>query len=190
MPFEFKPFSTLPEVILIETKAFPDARGWFAETYKKSDFSRNGISSEFLQDNHSRSTTKDILRGLHFQNEPAAQGKLVRCLTGEVFDVAVDIRAGSPTCTKWVSTNLSAENRRMIWVPPGFAHGVLTVSDIAEIAYKVTAEYSPAHDRSIRWNDPQIGVNWPVANPILSKKDAEAPLLRDSDCNFLWRKSS
>jgi dTDP-4-dehydrorhamnose 3,5-epimerase len=187
MPFEFKPFDLLPEVILVETKAFPDARGWFAETYKKSEFAKNRIAYEFLQDNYSRSTTKGILRGLHFQNEPAAQGKLVRCVAGEVFDVAVDIRRGSPTYGSWVSVNLSAENKRMVWVPPGFAHGVLTVADVAEIIYKVTSEYSPFHDRSIRWNDPEIGVDWPVANPILSKKDAEAPLLRDSDCNFVWR---
>ena len=190
MPFEFKPFEHLPEVIVIEPKAFADERGWFAETYKKSKFTENGIAPEFIQDNHSRSTSKDILRGLHFQKEPAAQGKLVRCIVGEVFDVAVDIRRGSPTYCRWVSTTLSAENKRMIWVPPGFAHGVLTTSVIAEIVYKVTSEYSPNDDRSIRWNDPDIGIKWPVAKPILSKKDAEAPLLRDADNNFVWRKSA
>jgi dTDP-4-dehydrorhamnose 3,5-epimerase len=187
MPFTFRRFEQMPEVVLIEPRMFPDERGWFGETYKKSDFTRQGIGLDFSQDNHSRSTAKEILRGLHFQKEPAAQGKLVRCVAGEVFDVAVDIRKGSPRYAKWVSANLSADNHVMIWVPPGFAHGVLTMSDVAEIMYKVTSEYSPSNDRSIRWNDPEIGVKWPVTRPILSKKDAEAPLLRDVDNNFVWK---
>ena len=186
MPFNFKRFDNLPEVILIEPRVFPDERGWFAETYKKSEFGRQGIELDFVQDNHSCSTSRGILRGLHYQNEPAAQGKLVRCILGEIFDVAVDIRKGSPTYGQWVSAILSAQNRIMIWVPPGFAHGVLTTTDIAEIAYKVTFEYSPTHDRGIRWNDPTIGIKWPVVNPILSKKDAEAPMLKDADNDFLW----
>ncbi len=190
MPFEFKPFDALPEVIIIEPKAFPDERGWFAETYKKSEFAKYGIASNFPQDNYSRSTSKGILRGLHYQKEPAAQGKLVRCTVGEVFDVAVDIRKGSPTYGKWISATLSAENRHMIWVPPGFAHGVLTTTDIAELMYKVTCEYSQSHDRGIRWNDPAIGVKWPVVDPILSKKDADAPLLKDADNNFVWRNTA
>lgn len=190
MPFEFKAFEALPDVIIIEAKPFPDARGWFAETYKKAEFAKHGIASEFCQDNHSRSTARSILRGLHYQKEPASQGKLVRCTLGEVFDVAVDIRKGSPTYGKWVSITLSAENRRMVWVPPGFAHGVLTTTDIAEIQYKVTSEYSPAHDRGIRWNDPAIGISWPIAKPILSKKDAEAPLLVEADNNFVWRRGA
>ena len=172
--------------MVIQPKLFLDERGWFAETYKRSDFSRH-IPFEFLQDNHSRSTARGILRGLHFQNEPAAQGKLVRCVTGEIFDVAVDIRKGSPTYSKWVSTTLSAENCRMIWVPPGFAHGVLTMSDIAEIVYKVTGEYSQPHDRTIKWNDETIGIKWPVTNPILSRKDAEAPSLKEVDNNLAWK---
>lgn len=187
MPFTFKPFEKLPEVVLIEPRTFADDRGWFGETYKKSDFAAHGVGFDFLQDNHSRSTARGILRGLHFQKEPAAQGKLVRCVVGEIFDVAVDIRKGSPTYSKWVSTILSADNHGMLWVPPGFAHGVLTTSDIAEITYKVTSEYSPSHDRSVRWNDPEIGVSWPVTDPILSKKDAEAPLLRDVDNNLVWK---
>jgi dTDP-4-dehydrorhamnose 3,5-epimerase len=188
MPFDFKPFKDLPEVIIIEPKVFPDGRGWFAETYKKSDFARSGISSEFTQDNHSRSAMKGILRGLHYQKEPEAQGKLIRCVVGEVFDVAVDLRKGSPSYAKWVSATLSAENRQMIWVPEGFAHGVLTTSDTSEVLYKVTCEYSPTCDRVIRWNDPQIAVKWPVCEPILSKKDADAPLLVDAENNFVWRK--
>jgi dTDP-4-dehydrorhamnose 3,5-epimerase len=187
MPFAFKRFEQLPDVVLIEPRTFPDDRGWFCETYKKSDFASHGINFDFLQDNHSRSTSKGILRGLHFQKEPAAQGKLVRCVVGEIYDVAVDIRKGSPTYAKSVSSSLSAENHAMMWVPPGFAHGVLTVSEIADITYKVTSEYSPAHDRGVRWNDPSIGVAWPVTNPILSKKDAEAPLLKDADNNFSWK---
>ncbi len=187
MPFRFKHFESLPEVIIIEARIFSDERGWFAETYKKRDFGVQGITFDFVQDNHSRSASRRILRGLHFQKEPAAQGKLVRCILGEIFDVAVDIRKGSPTYAKWVSANLSAENHAMMWVPPGFAHGVLTTSEIAEVTYKVTSEYSLNHDRSIRWNDSTIGIDWPVANPILSKKDAEAPLLKEADNNFIWK---
>ena len=186
MRFQFKRFDVLPEVMAIEPQTFPDERGWFIETFRKSDFEAEGISFDFVQDNHSRSTSKGILRGLHFQKKPAAQGKLVRCIIGEVFDVAVDIRKGSPTYAKWVSATLSAENHLMMWIPPGFAHGVLTISDNVEIIYKVTAEYSAIHDRSIRWNDPAIGIQWPVTNPALSKKDAEARLLRDVDNNFAW----
>lgn len=186
MPFKFKRFDNLPEVMLIEPQTFSDGRGWFAETYKKSDFEAHAINRDFVQDNHSRSTSRGILRGLHFQKEPAAQGKLLRCILGEVFDVAVDIRKGSPTYAKWVSATLSAENHDMMWVPPGFAHGFLTTSDFAEVAYKVTCEYSASHDRSVRWNDPAIGIKWPIANPTLSKRDAEAPLLKDVDNNFVW----
>lgn len=186
MPFKFKRFDNLPEVMIIEPQVFSDVRGWFSETYRRSEFEAQGIAYDFPQDDQSRSTSQGTLRGLHFQKEPAAQGKLIRCILGEVFDVAVDIRKGSPTYAKWASTTLSADNRAMIWVPPGFAHGVLTTSEIAEITYKVTSEYSPNHDRSIRWNDPAIGINWPVATPLLSKKDAEAPLLKDVDNNFVW----
>ena len=185
MPFEFRAFSELPEVVLIEVKEFADERGWFAQTYRKSDFAKHGIPFEFPQDNHSRSTARGILRGLHFQKEPSAQGKLVRCLLGEVFDVAVDIRKGSPTYSKWVSTILSSENRDELWIPPGFAHGFLTLSPITEIAYKTTAEFNPSHDRGIRWNDPTIGIKWPIANPILSLKDENAPLLSEVDNNFV-----
>jgi len=187
MPFSLKRFEILPEVMTIEPRMVSDERGWFAETYKKSDFEAAGIFFDFVQDNYTRSTSRGILRGLHFQKEPLAQGKLVRCVVGEVFDVAVDIRRGSPTYAKWVSAILSAENHAIMWVPPGFAHGVLTLSDMAEVVYKVTAEYSSFHDRSVRWNDGAIGVKWPISDPILSKKDAEAPLLDDSDNNFVWR---
>lgn len=187
MSFEFKPFGKLPDVILIEPKPFYDERGWFSETYRKSDFVSHGIPFEFPQDNQSCSTKRGILRGLHFQKEPTAQGKLVRCLVGEVFDVAVDIRKGSPTYRKWVSTILSSNNRHMIWIPLGFAHGILTLTDIAEVSYKATSEYSPLYDRVIRWNDPTIAIEWPYDNPTLSTKDMNAPLLDDVDNNLIYK---
>ena len=187
MPFIFKRFEKIPEVVIIKPRIFGDERGWFGETYKKSDFQAQSIEFDYVQDNHSRSTSKGTLRGLHFQKKPAAQGKLIRCVVGEIFDVAVDIRKGSPTYGRWVSATLSADNHAMIWVPPGFAHGVLTMTEIAEITYKVTFEYSPSHDRSVRWNDPELSISWPIASPLLSKKDAEAPLLKDVDNNFLWK---
>ena len=190
MAFEFNPTPALPDVIIVEPTTSTDERGWFLESYKKSEFEKHGIPFEFIQDNHSRSTAKGIMRGLHFQKDPAAQGKLVRCIAGELFDVAVDIRRGSPTYAKWVSATLSAENHRIVWIPPGFAHGYLTMSNLTEVTYKVTSEYSPTNDRSIRWNDPAIGIRWPITTPILSKKDAEAPLLQDADNNFVWREHS
>jgi dTDP-4-dehydrorhamnose 3,5-epimerase len=186
VPFEFRPFDVLPEVVLIEPKTFCDERGWFAETYRKSDFVDHGIPFEFPQDNHSRSTARGTLRGLHFQKEPAAQGKIVWCIVGEAFDVAVDIRKGSPTYRKWVSSILSPENRRMLWIPPGFAHGILTLTDAAEVMYKVTSEYSRLYDRVIKWNDPTIAIEWPYPNPILSTKDRDAPSLSDVDNNFVY----
>lgn len=190
MPFRFKRSSMLPDIIIIEPLAVDDERGWFMETYKKSEFSKHGISEDFNQDNHSCSTSKGVLRGLHFQKQPAAQGKLVRCVVGEVFDVAVDIRKGSPTYGRWVSEILSKENRRMIWIPAGFAHGFLTTTDVAEVEYKVTVEYSNSHDRAIRWNDPDIGIEWPARNPILSNKDAQAPFLKEADNDSVWRENA
>ena len=187
MPFQFKPLEAIPDVILIEPKSFGDERGWFMETYKRTDFETNGITGDFRQDNHSRSTVKGVLRGLHYQKDPTAQGKLVRCLVGGVFDVAVDIRRGSPTYGRWVSAELTGENRRILWVPPGFAHGFCTITDVSEVAYKTTAEYSAPHDRGIRWDDPALAVRWPTNNPVLSAKDAQAPLLAQADNNFTWK---
>jgi len=187
MPFSFNRFDELPDIVIVRPQPVEDERGWFMETYKKSEFSGQGIPQDFLQDNHSCSIVKGVLRGLHFQKEPVAQGKLVRCVVGEVFDVAVDIRKGSPTYRRWVSGVLSAENRQMMWIPIGFAHGFLTTTDVAEVEYKVTAEYSSAHDRAIRWNDPSIGIKWPVRDPVLSSKDAEAPFLKDADNNLEWK---
>lgn len=189
MPFKFKPAAGLPEVLIVEPEAYVDERGWFLESYRKSEFEKHGIASEFIQDNHSLSAKNGTLRGLHFQKAPAAQAKLVRCVAGEVFDVAVDIRKGSPTYSKWVSTTLSSENHVMVWIPVGFAHGFLTRSALTEVEYKVTAEYDSTLDRAILWNDPHIGIKWPIANPVLSNKDAKAPLLEDVDNNLVWAKS-
>ena len=179
MPFSFSE-TTLPEVQLIEPRVFPDDRGFFLEYYKKSDFVANGITENFFQDNHSRST-RGVLRGLHYQLNPAAQGKLVRCISGEIWDVAIDIRRSSPHFGKWVGYCLSAENKRMLYIPAGFAHGFFTLSEIAEITYKVTAEYNPKCDRGIIWNDPQIGITWPSAGVLVSAKDAGLPLLKDAE---------
>jgi len=182
MPFEFNRLD-IPEVILVVPKIFGDDRGFFLEFYKHSDFIAGGIPEHFVQDNHSRSV-KGVLRGLHYQKEPAAQGKLVRCLNGRIFDVAVDIRKGSRTYGAWVSAELTAENNHMLYVPPGFAHGFQVVSDTAEVLYKCTAEYAPAQDRGIIWNDPSVGIQWPLPDPVLSGKDRVLPLLKDADNNF------
>jgi len=181
MPFEFEKLE-IPEVILVKPKVFKDSRGFFLETYKESDFVKAGITRKFVQDNHSMSV-KGVLRGLHYQKKPAVQGKLVRCVRGAIFDVAIDIRKGSPTFGKWVGVILSEENHFMLWIPPGFAHGFLTLSDRAEVLYKVSdSEYSPAHDAGIIWNDPDISIKWPledIKEVILSEKDSKLPRLKD-----------
>ncbi|MEZ0323909.1 MAG: dTDP-4-dehydrorhamnose 3,5-epimerase [Hydrogenothermaceae bacterium] len=181
MPFEFKMLE-IPEVILIKPKVFKDERGFFLEVYKKSDFEKFGIDTDFIQDNHSGSV-KGVLRGLHYQKHPKAQGKLVRCIKGKIFDVAVDIRKNSKTFGKYVFAELSEENKHILWIPKGFAHGFLTLSDYAEIIYKVSgAEYSPEHDAGIIYNDPDINIKWPleeIKEIILSEKDKKLPKLRD-----------
>lgn len=190
MPFEFRRHADIPDVVLIQPKAFGDDRGWFQESYKRTDFERFGIRGEFRQDSHSRSTVRGVIRGLHYQLNPVAQGKLVRCSAGGVYDVAVDIRKGSPTYGRWVGVELTAENRTIVWVPEGFAHAVCTVTDHAEVLYKSTAEYSPPLERSIRWDDPALGIVWPVKPPVLAPKDAAAPLLADAENNFEWTASA
>ena len=187
LPFRFRQLPSLPEIIVIEPETLADERGWFFESYKKSEFEKHGIPFEFKQDNHSRSTAKGTLRGLHFQKRPAAQAKLVRCVVGEIFDVAVDIRKSSPTYSRWVSATLSSEDHLMMWIPAGFAHGFQATTYMAEVEYKVTAEYNGAQDRAIRWNDPAIGIEWPISGPVLSEKDAAAPLLKDVDNDFVWQ---
>ena len=172
----------IPDVLLIEPKVFGDARGFFFESFNQKAFNEaTGTSHQFVQDNHSRST-QGVLRGLHYQIQQP-QGKLVRVVQGAVFDVAVDIRKSSPTFGQWVGAELSADNHRQLWVPPGFAHGFLTLSDSAEFLYKTTDYYAPQHERSIAWNDPDIAINWPEPSaPIaLSAKDRGAPLLRDAE---------
>ena len=178
MAFEFKKLS-IPDVILVEPKVFDDERGFFLEGYKKSEFFANGIDVEFNQDNHSKST-KGVLRGLHYQLPPKAQAKLVRCIQGEIFDVAVDIRKNSPTFGKWVGEKLSAENKKMLFIPEGFAHGFVVLSETAELLYKASNEYSKEHDRGVLWNDKEISVEWGIDfEPILSEKDKHQPLLKD-----------
>ena len=178
MPFKSKHLA-IPDVILIEPKVFPDERGFFMESYKYSEFAAFGIEKHFVQDNRSRST-RGVLRGLHYQKAPKAQGKLVRVVVGEIFDVGVDIRKDSPTYGKWVGEVLSAENKRMLYIPAGFAHGFCVLSKEAEVLYKTTEEYAPEYDAGIIWNDPDIGINWPIERPILSKKDAALPMLRET----------
>lgn len=182
MAFEFID-TGLKGVILVKPKVFGDARGFFMETYKKSEFINGGITEDFIQDNHSKSV-KGVLRGIHFQKEPYGQGKLVRCIRGKIFDVAVDVRKASDTFGKWVGFELSEENKDMLFIPKGFGHAFLTLSDEAEIVYKVTgAEYSPSHDSGIFWNDPDVGIKWPlkeygISAPILSEKDSKLQKLR------------
>jgi len=185
MPFMFE-YLNIPEVVLIEAHAFPDERGFFMETFKQSAFAQGGIQRNFVQDNFSYSR-KGTVRGLHYQMNPSAQGKLVCCLKGEIFDVAVDIRKGSPTYGKWIGARLSGENRRMLWVPEGFAHGFQALSEEAMVWYKVTAEYNPAAERGIRWDDPTLGIEWPLANgALLSPKDVVLPDLGKAENNFLY----
>ncbi len=178
MPFEFRKLN-IEDVQLIIPKVFKDERGFFLESYKKSDFINNGINIDFNQDNHSRST-KGVLRGLHYQASPKGQAKIVRCIKGEIFDVAVDIRKNSPTFGKWVGEKLSEENKHMLYIPDGFAHGFVVLSDIAEILYKASNEYSKEHDRGILWCDPDIGIDWGIDfEPILSEKDRVQPKLKE-----------
>ncbi|MER5082563.1 dTDP-4-dehydrorhamnose 3,5-epimerase [Providencia stuartii] len=167
----------IPDVLIIEPKIFEDERGFFFESFNQKQFDEAvGYPVNFVQDNHSKSV-KGVLRGLHYQEEPYAQGKLVRCIVGEVFDVAVDIRKSSPTFGKWVGVNLSAENKRQLWIPEGFAHGFYVISDIAEFEYKCTAFYNADAEGSIIWNDSVVNINWPTDKnkyPILSSKDISA----------------
>jgi len=175
----------LPEVKIINPQVFGDNRGWFYESYTKQKFAELGLDMEFIQDNHSLSVPKYTLRGIHFQNDPYAQSKLVRCTRGSILDVAVDLRKGSDTYLKWVAVELSAENKKMLFIPRGFGHIFMTLEENCEVNYKVDNIYSKADERSIRYNDPKIGIKWPEDMvPVLSEKDANAPLLDDCDCNF------
>ncbi len=172
----------IPDLVLIEPKVFGDHRGFFVETWHEKVFAEAGIQQKFVQDNHSKSSL-DILRGLHYQIQQP-QGKLVRVISGEVFDVAVDIRKNSPTFGQWVGERLTAANKLMLWVPPGFAHGFYVLSDEAEFVYKCTDFYAPEHERCIRWDDPELNIDWPIADgqePILSEKDANGAFFKDAE---------
>lgn len=187
MPFEFVTLQ-ISGLKLIHPRVFGDDRGYFLELYKHSDFSKAGIREHFVQDNYSQSV-KGVLRGLHYQKDPKAQGKLVSCIIGKIYDVAVDIRTGSPHYGKWAAVELTDENKHLLYVPPGFAHGFQVTSDLAAVMYKCTREYSTADDRDIIWNDPDINVMWPLKNPLLSEKDKTHPLLIDADNNFKFNGS-
>lgn len=188
MSFSFES-TNIKEVKIITPKVFVDERGFFFESYKASLFKLNDMPDDFVQNNHSKST-KGVLRGLHYQLNPKAQSKLVRCIRGAIFDVAVDIRKNSPTFAKWVGVELSGENKKMLYIPKGFAHGFYVLSDEAEVCYQCSEEYSPELDAGILWNDPEIGIDWsnnitgtpPV--PIISEKDRNNPLLKDAKNNF------
>lgn len=178
MPFEFTKLK-IAGLVLVKPRVLKDGRGFFMESYKLSDFRKAGIKEEFVQDNHSKSA-KGILRGLHFQKRPFAQAKLVRCVRGRIFDVAVDLRKNSKTFRRWYGVELSDINGLMLYVPEGFAHGFVALENGTEIIYKCSKEYSKVHDAGIRWDDPSIGVEWGVKSPSLSEKDKNLPFLKDA----------
>lgn len=179
MPFKFTNL-TIPDIVLVEPKVFPDERGYFMESFKASDFKKASVPTHFIQDNFSFSK-KDVIRGMHYQKNPKAQGKLVSVLKGGVWDVAVDIRRESQTFLKWVATELNDQNHAMLYIPPGFAHGFLSLTEDVLLLYKCTNEYDPQSDAGIRWNDPDIAISWPIDNPIVSEKDALLPFMDQVD---------
>lgn len=184
MPFTFQP-TKIEDVLLVQPRSFSDDRGYFYENYKKSDFVSNGISLEFVQDNTSKSEP-GVIRGMHFQSPPHEQGKLVRAIQGEILDVAIDLRKGSHTYGKWVSEVLSSDNKKMLWVPPGFAHGFLTLTE-AVVHYKVTKEYNKDSEGGVLWNDVKIGIDWPLRSPSLSSKDTQWPSFENLKSPFNYR---
>lgn len=182
MSFQFSELE-IPGMVLVETTRWKDPRGMFLESYKRSAFLDAGIPSEFLQDNFATSS-QGVLRGIHFQRSPAAQGKLIRVSRGTIWDVGVDLREGSPTFGSWVGVELSGDSGTMLFLPPGFGHGYVVLSDQADVAYKATAEYEPLLDSGIRWDDPTLAVEWPVSTPVLSLKDEALPYLSEVDPPF------
>lgn len=178
--------TALPGVLILTPVRFGDARGWFTETWNGPKLAAAGVEIAFVQDNHSMSAAVGTLRGLHYQRPPHAQDKLVRCSRGAILDVAVDVRKGSPTYGNWVGVELSAEDGRQLLVPKGFLHGFVTRVPDTEVQYKCSDVYAPECDGGIRWNDPEIGVDWGVAEPVLSAKDQAAPFLKDWDSPFVW----
>ncbi len=182
----------LNDVFLLEPTVFGDARGWFMESWSSKKLEEAGLFYNFLQDNHSFSAQKGTLRGLHYQKNPMAQAKLLRCTRGEILDVAVDIRKGSPQYAQWVGVRLSATNKRTLLIPRGFAHGFITLTDCVEVQYKADNYYSPECDGNISWQDPKIGINWEITPTVLSEKDATAPTLaeREAELNFVWEEKA
>lgn len=179
--------TVLEGVLIVEPAVFGDHRGWFMETYSDFKFQEQGLQLQFVQDNQSFSAIKGTLRGLHYQINPKSQTKLVRCTKGAIFDVAVDIRKGSPSYGKWFGIELTADNKKQLLIPKCFAHGFMTLTDDVEVQYKCDELYSPECDGSILWNDPEIGIEWPMhIQPVLSAKDEKAPLLKDSSHNFVY----
>ena len=174
-------------LLVIEPEVFRDERGWFTESYVKSKMTESGIDFDFVQDNHSYSARRGTLRGIHFQINPRAQTKLIRCTRGAIMDTVVDLRKGSDTYLKWFSIELSADNKKQLLIPKGFGHAFLTLTDDVEVQYKVDDFYSSIHDRSVRFDDPELGIEWGIDEPILSPKDRDAPYLKDSDVNFTIR---
>ena len=178
----------LPDVYCLIPQRFGDARGWFTESWSRRDMRQAGLDYDFVQDNHSFSQKKGTLRGLHFQRSAFAQAMLLRCIRGAVLDVAVDLRKGSPTFLQWAAEELSAENGKQLLIPRGFGHAFLTLTDDVEVLYKADNFYAPEADCSIRWDDPDIAIDWPIRSPILSQKDQNAPLLRDFEIDFVYEK--
>ena len=177
----------LKGVYVVEPQVFGDARGWFTESWSEKKLAEAGIKADFVQDNHSYSAQKGTLRGLHYQLNPMCQAKMLRCTRGKIFDVAVDIRKGSPQYGQWVGVELSAENHKQLFIPRGFAHGFITLTDDVEVQYKADNYYAPECDGNIRWDDPEIHVEWPIEPVILSDKDRVAPLLKErTDLNFVY----
>lgn len=174
----------LPGVRILEPQYFEDFRGYYCETYSKRTMAQHGIETVFVQDNHSLSLKKGTIRGIHFQNNPKPQIKLVRCTRGRVMDFVVDLRRDSPTFKKWVSVELTEENHKQIWIPSGFGHAFITLQDDCEVQYKVDELYYPEYDRAIAWDDPEIAIDWGIQDPIISQKDTKAPTLAMSDVNF------
>lgn len=184
MPFKFKRLK-IPDVILIESQEFSDERGFFIESFKDSVFVKNGVDAKFVQDNYSHSMY-GVIRGLHYQKPPHVQAKLMMALRGEIFDVAVDIRKGSPTYGQWVGEILSDKNHHLLYAPEGFAHGFCVLSENADVFYKVSSEYSPEHEGGILWNDSDISVKWPLDNPKVLEKDQVLPTLKNADVDFTY----
>jgi dTDP-4-dehydrorhamnose 3,5-epimerase len=184
LPSTFAPFGGIEGLALVTPRVFRDDRGWFLESWKESEFAAHGIGP-FRQDNQSGNLAAGIVRGLHFQLPPQAQGKLVRCTRGRIWDVAVDLRPG-PTQLRHAAVELSPHDHRMLWIPPGFAHGYCTLEAGSEVSYKATAEYAPSLERSLRWDDPQVAIPWPVKHALLAPKDSAAPLLKDLALPISW----